>query len=220
LIRQFTVSDLVYLLLATRWTVLLSALAFAGGGALGLAVALLRVSPRLALRTAAIVYVRVFQGIPLLIVLFLMLFLPGVFDIQVSALAAAAIGLSVNASAFLGDIWRGCIEAIPQGQWEAAFALGLNRLQCLRLVVGPQAVRISLAPTVGYLVQLIKATSLASVIGFTELTRGGQLLINVTYRPFLIFAIVAAVYFALCWPLSKASRSLERRLANQYGSIA
>ena len=213
MMRQFTTGDLVYLLWAARWTVLLSLIAFAGGGILGLLIAFARVSPRALVRYAAIGYIRLFQGTPLLIQLFLALFLPGVFDIRLAPLAAAAIGLSLNSSAFLADIWRGCIEAIPGGQWEAARALGVRRFQVMRLIILPQAIRVSLPPTVGYLVQLIKATSLASVIGFTELTRAGQLLINATYRPFMIFSIVAAAYFLLCWPLSKASRSLEKRMA-------
>jgi polar amino acid transport system permease protein len=213
MIRQFGTGDFFYLVWATRWTVLLSLIAFAGGGALALVIALARISQSKIISYLAIVYIRFFQGTPLLIQLFLALFLPGLFDVRFDPLMAAAVALSLNSSAFLGEIWRGCIQSIPTGQWDGARALGLRRMMTLRLIILPQAVRISIPPTVGYLVQLIKATSLASVIGFTELTRAGQLLINTTYRPFLIFSIIATLYFLVCWPLSKASRILEAKLA-------
>jgi polar amino acid transport system permease protein len=124
------------------------------------------------------------------------------------------VGLSLNAGAFLGEIWRGSIQTVPRGQHEAAMALGLHYVQRLALVVLPQALRIAVAPTVGFLVQLVKGTSLASVIGFTELARAGQLTNNATFRPFLVFSLVAGLYFALCWPLSWLSRRLEKRLAH------
>jgi polar amino acid transport system permease protein len=83
----------------------------------------------------------------------------------------------------------------------------------MRYIILPQAFRIALPPTVGFLVQLIKATSLAAIIGFTEVTRAGQIINNATFRPFLVFGIVAAIYFVLCWPLSHLSMRLERRFA-------
>ncbi len=92
---------------------------------------------------------------------------------------------------------------MPKPQWEAAECLAFSRWQSLRLVIIPQAVRLSLPPTVGFLVQIIKMTSLASVIGFVELTRAGQIINNTIFQPFLIFSIVGAFYFALCYPLSR-----------------
>ena len=92
-------------------------------------------------------------------------------------------------------------------------ALGLHYLPRMRHVVLPQALRIATAPTVGFLVNLVKSTSLAAVIGFVELTRAGQVLNNVTFRPFTVFMSVAVLYFLLCWPLTIASRRLERRMA-------
>jgi polar amino acid transport system permease protein len=125
---------------------------------------------------------------------------------------AAAIGLTLYSSAFLGEIWRGCIQAVPQVQWEAARALALGRWLQLRLVILPQALRVAIPPTVGFMVQILKGTSLASIIGFMELTRAAQIVNNATFRPFIVYALVAALYFILCWPLSLASRKLERRL--------
>lgn len=144
--------------------------------------------------------------------LFLAFFGPNILGFSIDPWVAAALGLSLNASAFLGEIWRGCIESVPKGQWEAAAALGLRYAAIMRLIVLPQALRVALPPTVGFLVQLIKATSLASIIGFVELTRAAQVINNATFRPFLIFGIVAVVYFLMCWPLSLYSRHMERRL--------
>jgi polar amino acid transport system permease protein len=123
------------------------------------------------------------------------------------------LGLSLNAGAFLGEIWRGSIQSVPKSQSEAAMALGLHYLPRMRHIVLPQALRIATAPTVGFLVNLVKSTSLAAVIGFVELTRAGQVLNNVTFRPFTVFMSVAVLYFLLCWPLTIASRRLERRMA-------
>jgi polar amino acid transport system permease protein len=211
--RQFGASEVWLLLLALRWTVLLTLVAFAGGSIGGALVAVLRVSPMRGLRLAAAVYIKVMQGLPLLILLFLVFFGSNILGLRLSAWTAAAIGYTLYGSAFLGEIWRGCIEAVPAGQWDAATALGLRFLQRLRLVIAPQAARIALAPSVGFLVQLLKSTSLASVIGFTELTRAGQMINNVTFQPLTVFGLVALMYFLLCWPLSIVSGRLEQRLA-------
>jgi len=119
----------------------------------------------------------------------------------------------LNSAAFLGEIWRGCIEAIPRGQWEAAQALSLNYSARMRDVVLPQAFRIALAPTVGYLVQIIKGTSLAAIIGFVEVTRAGQIVNNATFQPLVVFSVVAAIYFVICWPLSLLAARMERKRA-------
>ncbi|MDR3436962.1 amino acid ABC transporter permease [Telmatospirillum sp.] len=210
--RVFSLNDLTYILLATRWTVLLSLIAFAGGAFLGLIVALGRVSERRSFRFACATYIRLFQNTPLLMQLFLVYFGVNIVGLNIDPLAAAAAGLILNAAAFLGEIWRGCIQAIPPGQDEAGRAIGLSSWHRMWLIVLPQALRIAIAPTVGFLVQIIKNTSLASIIGFTELTRSGQITNNATFRPFLIFGIVALLYFVQCWPLSYWSRKLELRL--------
>ncbi len=214
--RTLTWNDLLFLPYAARWTVVLSASAFVGGGVVGLAIALMRVSAARALRWFAVGYIRVFQGTPLLLQLFLVFFGGDMLGIGLGAYASAVLGLSLNAGAFLGEIWRGSIQAVPPGQAEAARALGLGYGARMLRVVGPQALRLATAPTVGFLVNLVKSTSLAAVIGFVELTRAGQLLNNATFRPFAIFGTVALIYFLLCWPLTLASRHLERRLGRAY----
>jgi len=211
--RSFGTNELLFIIAAARWTVLLSAVAFIGGAAGGLLVAFARTGQISVLRYVTMGYIKLFQGTPLLMQLFLAFFGPNILGFSVGPWAAAALGLTLNASAFLGEIWRGCIEAIPKGQWEAATALGLRYLPLMQFVVAPQAFRIAIPPTVGFLVQLIKATSLASIIGFVELTRAAQVINNATFRPFLIFGIVAFIYFAMCWPLSIFSKRMEQKLA-------
>ena len=212
MIRQFGSNELVYIVLATRWTIVLTAIAFAAGGALGLVVALARTARGAVPRVAAAAYIALLQGIPLLMLIFLAYFGVGLVGIQVPPFTAAALGLTLYASAFLGEIWRGCIQAVPREQWEAARALALGYGSQLRFVILPQAARIALPPTTGFLVQLLKGTSLASIVGFTELTRAAAIVNNATFRPLLVYATVAGLYFALCWPLSMLSSYLERRL--------
>jgi polar amino acid transport system permease protein len=122
------------------------------------------------------------------------------------------LSLTLYVGAFLGEIWRGCIQAVPRTQWEASDCLGLNRFHQYAYVILPQAVRIATPPTVGFMVQVVKNTSLASVIGFVELTRAGQIVNNSTFQPLAVFLLVAAIYFAICYPLSIASRVLERKM--------
>ncbi|SPB13705.1 amino acid ABC transporter ATPase [Caballeronia novacaledonica] len=204
----FTSAHLVYLVQSIGWTLVLSVLAFLLGGIGGFCVMLARISPRAWLSRAGLVYIEAIQGIPLLILLFIVYFGLSVYGYQVPALVAAGLALMVYSSAYLGDIWRGCIEAMPKPQWEASECLSLTRWQTLRLVIIPQAMRLALPPTVGFLVQLIKMTSLASVISFVELTRAGQIINNSIFQPFLIFGLVGAFYFVLCYPLSRWSQSM------------
>jgi len=208
---QLNAHHVWYLIMAAQWTVLLSLIAFAGGALVGLPLALMRVSPSHALRIVAGGYIQLIQGTPLLILLFLTYFGLGILGYKLVPLVAAGLALTLYAAAFLGEIWRGCIEAVPRTQWEASDCLGLDRFQQYAYVVLPQAVRIAIPPTVGFMVQIVKNTSLASVVGFVELARAGQIVNNSTFEPFIIFCIVAAIYFAMCYPLSLASRFLERR---------
>jgi polar amino acid transport system permease protein len=209
---QFTSVHVFYLLQAARWTILLSLIAIAGGAVLGLALALARVSKLRVLRALAIVYIQIVQGTPLLILLFLSYFGLSLVGLRLDPLVAAGVSLTFYVGAFLGEIWRGCIEAVPRTQWEASDCLGLNRFQQYAYVILPQAIRIATPPTVGFMVQVVKNTSLASIIGFVELTRAGQIVNNSTFQPFLVFLFVAAIYFAICYPLSVTSRALERKM--------
>jgi polar amino acid transport system permease protein len=214
--RTLTFSDIEFLIFAVRWTLLLSALAFIGGGIVGLAIALMRTSRGIVMRFLATCYIRLFQGTPLLLQLFLVFFGGDLVGLSLGPWLSAMLGLSLNAGAFLGEIWRGAIQGVPKGQVEAARSLGLHYGPTMMKVVLPQALRLAVAPTVGFLVNLVKSTALASILGFVELVRAGQLLNNATFRPFLIFSTVAVIYFVICWPLTIASRRLEARLAQAY----
>jgi polar amino acid transport system permease protein len=211
--RTFGWPEFLFVLGALRWTLLLSLVAFVGGGVFGFLIALARVSPFAPLRAATSLYIQLFQGTPVLMQLFLVYYgLAVLFDLRIEPWSAVALAFTCYAAAFLGDIWRGCIQAIPRQQWEAAECLTLTYPAQLTYVILPQAVRIAIPPTVGFLVQLIKGTSIASIIGFVELTRAGQLMTNVTFEPMVIYPVVAALYFTICWPLSVLSQTLERRL--------
>jgi len=200
------------LLIAAEWTVILSLIAFVSGGIVGLALLFLRTSGITVLETATKVYIEFFQGTPLLMQLFLFFFGVALFGIEVSAWFAAWLALTLWTSAFLTEIWRGCVEAIPRGQWEASGSLALSYIEQMRYVILPQAARIAVAPTVGFSVQVVKGTALASIIGFVELTKAGTMLNNVTFRPFLVYSMVGAIYFCLCFPLSFLAKRLEGRL--------
>jgi len=212
---QFSLWDIfTFLLGALRWTAALSLIAFVGGGLAGMGLLMLRFTKLRGMGTAVAWYVQIFQGTPLLMQLFLVYFGLALLGMDTSPLVAAAICLTLYASAYLTEIWRGCVNAIPKGQWEASTSLALSYAQQMRYVILPQALRVGIAPTVGFLVQIIKGTALASVIGFVELTKAGQMISNATYQPFLAYTFVGLLYFALCFPLSWWSQRLEnRRLA-------
>jgi len=211
--RTFGFPEFLFILEAARWTIALSAIAFAGGAVGGLLIALGRTAQMRALRIASTGFIQIFQGTPLLLQLFLIFFGAPVLGLDINPWVAAGIALILNSSAFLGEIWRGCIEAIPRGQWEAAEALSLSYVARMRDVILPQAFKIALPPTVGYMVQIIKGTSLAAIIGFAEITRSGQIINNATFQPLIVFSVVAAIYFVLCWPLSLLAARMERRHA-------
>lgn len=210
---DFSLWDIVRnLLLAMRWTVVLSLIAFAGGGLVGFLLLMTRLSHFNLGQRLVKVYVQVFQGTPLLMQLFLAYFGMALVGIETSPWLAASVALTLYSSAFLTEIWRGCVDAIPKGQWEASQSLALSFFEQLRYVILPQAFKIAIPPTVGFLVQVIKGTALASVIGFVELTKAGTMITNATFQPFVVYSCVALLYFALCFPISLYAKSLERRL--------
>ncbi|MFA0027312.1 amino acid ABC transporter permease [Vibrio breoganii] len=209
---QFSDWDILRnLLMAARWTILLSLIAFVAGGILGALLTFLRSTRNVVFTRIIQVYVEIFQGTPLLMQLFLTFFGLSLLGIEVSAWSAAILSLTLFSSAFFHDIWRGCIDALPKGQWEACRTLGLTYLQSMRYIIAPQAMRMAIAPTVGFSVQIVKGTALASIIGFVELTKAGTMLNNATFQPFKVFAFVALLYFVICFPLSLLARYLESK---------
>jgi polar amino acid transport system permease protein len=210
---EFTLWDILRnLLLAASWTILLSLIAFVSGGLVAGMVTMGRISEGRAANYASRIYIALLQGTPLLVQLFLAFFGLALLGLDVSPLAAASLALTLYTSAFLAEIWRGAIQSVPRGQWEGAKSLALTRWQQMRFIILPQALRVGVAPTVGFSVQVVKGTALASVIGFVELTKAGTVIVNATFDAFRIYGFVALFYFVLCYPLSLGAKALEKRM--------
>ena len=211
--NDFSYWDIVHNLFnGALWTVGLSITAFVLGGLAGLVLLFARIASNPIPRRLAQGYIEVFQGTPLLMQLFIIFFGGSLIGLEISPWLAAALGLTLFTSAYLGEIWRGCVESVPKGQWEASASLAMTHVEQMRHVILPQALRIAIAPTVGFSVQVVKGTAVTSIIGFVELTKTGTMLANATYQPFLVFGLVALGYFAICYPLSAYSRILERKI--------
>ncbi|MFE0019243.1 amino acid ABC transporter permease [Mesorhizobium sp. NPDC059054] len=210
--QTFGINHVGFLLQCATWTVVLSAIALVGGAIGGTIIALMRLSRLAWLRWIAQAYIYVIQGTPLLVTLFIAYFGVTNLGYDLPAIYAAGIGFTLYSSAFLGEIWRGSIQSISKGQWEAAFALALGWRHTMLDVIVPQALRVAIPPTVGFSVQVVKNTALASIVGFVELTRAGQIVSSATFQPLQVYLTVAAIYFVICSTLSYASRRLERRL--------
>jgi polar amino acid transport system permease protein len=217
-LRDFGLPELWFLVFSARWTLLLSLIAFGGGGTLGLLVAGCRVAPSPVLRRLAAGWIRALQGTPILVQLLLVYYGTSFVGLRPDAWTAAALTFVISTSAFFGEIWRGCIQAIPAGQWDAGRALGFGFVGILRRIILPQAMRLMLPPTIGYMVQIVKTTSVASLIGIAELTRTAVMVNTVTFEPVSVFGVVTLTYFLLCWPLSVAAERLSARMDTTRGT--
>lgn len=209
MIRDFGVQEIYILLAAARWTIVLTISASLIGGLAGLMIALARVSMLPWLRALATGYIAVVQGVPALILLFLSYYGLSKAGYDLSPIVAASISLAIYASGYLADIWRGAIQSVPQQQWEASTSLAMTRAQQYRYIILPQSIRIAVPPTIGFLVQLVKNTSIVSIVGVVELARAAQLINNATFQPFRVFIAVGLIYFAICYPLSVAGKRFE-----------
>ena len=206
-----TIDHVYFIFKGAGWTLVLSALGFAGGTLLGVPVALARSSRNAWLRRGTGLLVQVVQGVPLPVIMFVVYFGISAAGFDLPALIAAGMALTAYAGAYLGEIWKGCIQAVPRTQWEAAESLALSPLQTAAYVILPQAARIAVPPTVGFLVQIVKNSSYAVVIGFFDLTYSARVVNNSTFEPFVVFTLAAAIYFAICYPLSRLAARLERK---------
>ena len=207
-----SVDQLLFIFKGAGWTLVLSAMGFVGGALIGVPLALARARGGVVLRALTGAYVQLMQGVPLPVIMFVVYFGISIAGFDLPALVAAGLAMTVYSSAYLGEIWKGCIQAVSKTQWEAAECLALRPLQRVAYVILPQAVRIAIAPTVGFLVQIIKNSSYAVVIGFFDLTYSARVVNNSTFKPFVVFSIAALIYFVICYPLSSLSYRLERRL--------
>lgn len=192
------------------WTVVLSLITFVFGGIVGFGLALAGISNNRWIAKPVAAYVALIQGSPVLIIMFVIYFGLPLIGMEVGSMTAASVALVLFASSYLGTIWRACLESVPRTQWEAADCLALSYWQRMGLVVLPQAIRIATPPTVGFMVQIIKNTSLASVIGVVDVTYVGKQVNAATFQPFTTYLVIAVLYFALCYPLSVLSRRFER----------
>jgi His/Glu/Gln/Arg/opine family amino acid ABC transporter permease subunit len=199
------------LLSAALATLQLASGALLIGLVVGLLVALLRMNPSARIRRLATMYVELFRGTPALVQLFILYFGLTAVGIEFSSFQAAMIGLGLNASAYLSEVYRSGIEAVPKGQFEAARTIGMTRYKTMRWVVLPQAIRVVLAPIGNVAISLLKDTSVASLIAAPDLMLRAQDLSSVYFMPLETYLIVGAIYFVLCFPLSLAVRMLERK---------
>ena len=206
---------LFQLLEATQFTIYLSLIAFMGGGILALVLAFMATVHNRFSNITSKTYIWFFQSTPLLMLLFLFgLGIPRLLGVNVNIWLAASVALVLYSSAYIGEVWRGSIESIPKSQWEAGEALGLSFFPIFFLIILPQAIRIAIAPTVGFMVQIVKGTSLAYIIGFHDLMSIGKRWANAPVtgtEPYVIFPLMALIYFSLCFPLSQLSQWLERK---------
>jgi His/Glu/Gln/Arg/opine family amino acid ABC transporter permease subunit len=207
-------NNLDFLLSGLWMTLFISAVTLVLAMLGGLVIAMLDMSRWRVVRIVGITFGEIIRNTPILVqLLWVYYVLPIVFDIGIGSVAALIIGLSVYQSAFISEVYRSGIQAVPQGHREAAQVLGLTQLQTLRRIVLPQAIRMTLPPLASNFVQLIKFSSLGAVISVSEITRRGMVLSSSAFRPLEIFTFIAFVYFMICWPLAMAIRFWERRVA-------
>jgi polar amino acid transport system permease protein len=194
-------------------TLALAVVSIVGATVLGVLVAAVRTSRLPVLPTLARAYVEVFRGSPIPITLLFVYFGAALYlGYSVNLFVAAAVGLSVYHGAYVAEIIRSGIEAIPAGQREAAQILGLRSSQTFRWVVLPQTLRIALPPSVGQYISLIKDTSIASIIGLAELMKVGQSIVDRTSDPLSVYVLVAVLYFIVCFPLSMWVTRIQRKV--------
>lgn len=210
-----TIQQITYIFQGAGWTIILSLLGFVGGTVLGLPLALARSSPRRVLQIASSILVQFVQGVPLPVIMFVVYFGISIGGFEVPALVAAGLAMTLYSGAYLGEIWKGCIQSVPRTQWEAAECLALTSSQRFVYIILPQALRIAIPPTVGFMVQIVKNTSYAVVINFFDLTYTAKVINNSTFKPFTVFTIAALIYFAICFPMSVLARRYERKLHRQ-----
>lgn len=209
-------NSLDFLLSGLQMTLVLSAATLVLAMLGGLLIAGLDLSRWRVLRWVGLTFGEIVRNTPILVqLLWVYYVLPIVFGIAIGPVTALVIGLSVYQAAFISEVYRAGIQAVPRGHREAAQVLGLRPAQSFRRIVLPQAIRMTLPPLASNFVQLIKFSSLGAVISVSEITRRGMELSASTFRPLEIFTFIAVVYFFICWPLAMAIRLWERRLASQ-----
>ncbi len=209
--QHFSTAHVIFLAEHMLETLKLVGLAMLCGCPGGLVIAALLRSKIALLRNLAEAFVYLVQGVPIVIVLFMSYYGLPRLGITLPPFLAMGVAFTLFTGAFLGEIWRSAIDSVAKGQWEAAHALGLGQMTTMLSIIGPQALRLATPPSIGFLVQLVKGTSVVSIIGITELTRAAQIVSNATFKPLPVFLVAAGFYFAINFPMTMMSRRLERR---------
>ena len=214
---QITFADILLILKGTGITLSLCLCAILLGAVIGMVIGIMRASKITILRGISFIYIYIIRGTPLLMQLFLVYYgLPLLIGYSIPAFTTAVLGLTLYTGAYLAEIVKSGIWAIDKGQSEAAAALGMTKWQEFFKIILPQAMRVIIPPGTGFFIALIKDSSLVSAIGFTELARAGKLIISRTFEPFSVYLIIAAVYFIICYALSKYSNKIEKKMRSAY----
>lgn len=213
MIQEFQLEYLIPILKGALFTILLCLSSSFIGGIIGVIIGLGMLAKNKFIRKISSLYVQIVRGVPLLMLIFLIYFaLPLIHPIfSTTATFSAVLSLSIYAAAYLAEIVRGSIQSIDKGQFEAADALGFSYWQKTRLVIFPQAFKYMIPPGIGFIIMLVKDSSLVSIIGFVDLARAGKIISNITFNPLLIFTIVAFIYFIICYVLSKVANYYEAK---------
>lgn len=192
-------------------TIGLSIVAIVLGTVVGFAVAIPYTIRIPVVRQVLRVYIELFRGTPLLMQLFFVYFGLPYMGVTVDRFPAAVAALTVYSGAYIAEIIRAGIESVPRGQREASESLGLTFAQTMRRVIIPQAATVAVPPLAGFYIGLVKDTSLAMIIGYRELLRTAQEIIDRTGQPMVVYVAVALMYFLICFPLSRLAAQLEGR---------
>jgi len=201
------------------FTVPLTLLSFAFGLTVGFLAAIARLFAPKPIAAVVRFYVWIIRGTPLLVQLFLIFYgLPSV-GIVLDAFPAALIGFTLNVGAYTSEIIRAVLLAVPKGQWEAAYSIGMTWSQAMRRTILPQAMRIAVPPLSNTFISLVKDTSLAAAITVPELFRAGQRIVATTYEPLILYVQVALIYLVLSSVLSSLQAQLEKRFYRYGGHL-
>ncbi len=194
-------------------TVRLFAICLVSGMTFGLVVGLGRYARTRWFNWPATLFVEFFRNTPVLVqILWFYFALPIVAPFEISPLSAAALGISLNAAAFSADIYRGGIQSIERGQWEAARAIGMGWGQAMRRIILPQALKRMTPALTSRAIEIFKSTTLASTVAYVELLQQGKLIASINFNPIEAYTTVAVIFFVILWPLVQLTYALERRM--------
>jgi His/Glu/Gln/Arg/opine family amino acid ABC transporter permease subunit len=201
-----------YLLRGAGMTLLMAGVSVVPATICGVLLALVQVFGNRAVRSAVVVYLFLIRGIPLLVLLTFTYYLLPLTGIDLPPFWGVVVVFALYYAAFMSEVFRAGILSLPRAQWDAARSLGMTRRLMLQIVIFPQALRLASPPFVSLCANLVKATSLVSIVGLWELTMASREIVERTLAPFQIFLGAAVVYFCICYTLALYGRSLERRV--------